>query len=124
SMAWAWYLLSRNPEVERRLHAELDEVLGDRLPASEDLPRLPYTRAVVSEQLRLYPAAYIAGYTPLEPHPLAGGFIPKGTLVLMCQYLVHRDARWWPRPDSFEPERWLTDAPAGRPKYAYFPFGA
>lgn len=123
SMAWAWYLLSRHPEVERRLHEELDEVLEGRPPASEDLPRLPYTRAVVSEQLRLYPAAYLAGYTPLEPHPLEGGFIPKGSLVLMCQYLVHRDARWWPRPESFEPERWLSEAPADRPRYAYFPFG-
>ena len=123
SLAWTWFLLAHHPDVEGRLHAELDTVLGGRTPTMEDLDRLVYARMIVSESLRLYPTAYIAGYEAREDHPLADGWIPRGSLVLMCQYIVHRDARWFPRPERFEPERWASGGESDHPRYAYFPFG-
>lgn len=124
ALAWAWYLLSRYPSAEARLHRELDQVLGGRAPTAEDLPRLPYTRAVLAETLRVYPPAWILERMTLEPFEAGGYTIRPGTTVLMCQYLVHRDHRWWEEPDRFNPGRWLENTATLRPKFAYFPFGA
>ena len=138
AMAWTWHLLGSAPEVEARLHAEIATVLGtppsrdgrfggtSRTPTVEDVPKLEWTRAIVAESMRLYPPAWTMGRRAIEGHIIGGHQISKGDLVIMSQYVVHRDARWWPEPDAFKPERWLTDtgrAPAARPKYAYFPFG-
>lgn len=124
TLAWTWSLLAEHPDVEARMHHELRRVLGGRAPTAEDLPSLDYTRMVLAESLRLYPSAYIAGYEPIADHPIAGGWIPRGSLVLMCQYVVHRDARWFPEPERFVPERWDAALEAKRPRFAYFPFGA
>ncbi len=126
ALTWSWWLLARHPEVEARMHAELASVLGDRLPVPDDARRLPYTRAVVAESMRLYPPAWILGRQALRPYQLRGHVLPTGTLVLMSQYLVHRDARWFPDPDRFDPQRWLVPAEEQpeRPRLAYFPFGA
>ncbi|HEX9235965.1 MAG TPA: cytochrome P450, partial [Actinomycetota bacterium] len=123
ALSWTWYLLSQYPEAEAKLHAELASVLGDRLPSVEDLPSLRYTRMVLSEALRLYPPAWVLGRRALDPHELGGWTIPAGGTVLMCQYLVHHDPRWYPDPYRFDPERWTEGAEAARPKFAYFPFG-
>jgi cytochrome P450 len=124
ALTWAWYLLSQHPEVERRLHAELDAVLGGGLPSVEDVPRLRYARMVLQESMRLYPPAWILSRQALEDVPLGPYRIPKGSLVVMSQFVVHRDPRWFPDPERFDPERWSPDrGDDGRPRYAYFPFG-
>jgi cytochrome P450 len=125
SLAWTWLLLSQNSEARARLHREIDEELGDRAPTADDLNELQYSRAVFSESLRLYPSAYIAGYEAIDDCEIDGVLIPRGALVLMCQYIVHRDSRWFEDPERFIPERWLDEKNnRERPRYAYFPFGA
>ena len=125
---WMWYLLARHPEVESRVHAEVDAVLRDagggiRLPTDDDLPRLPYTRQVLAETLRLYPPVWAAGRRAIEDVRIGEYTIPKDSLVLASQYLVHHDARWWPDPERFDPDRWAPGAADARPKFSYFPFG-
>jgi cytochrome P450 len=122
ALVWTWLLLSQNPEAEAKLHEELDRVLGGRAPTAADVPKLVYTRAVFAESIRLYCPAWIVGRQALQAHPVGEWTIPAGGVVLMVQYVVHRDPRWWERPESFEPERWLGEQP-NRPRYAYFPFG-
>ena len=125
ALTWTWLLLARNPGAERALHAEIDTVLGDRLPTMDDLPNLPMARAIIAESMRLYPPAYILGRRALVTYTVGGYDFPARTIFLAPQYIVHRDRRWWPEPDRFIPERWLdTAATANRPKLAYFPFGA
>ena len=122
ALSWTWVLLARHPEAEQRLHAEVDAVLHGAAPTMDDLPKLPYTRAVVAESMRLYPPAWTLGRRVLEDYHWAGHTFPKGALILMSQWIVQRDARYWPEPDRFVPERWLTEA-KDRPRFAYFPFG-
>jgi cytochrome P450 len=122
ALTWAWYLLSDHPEAEARLHEEVDRVLGDRLPGASDVPALAHTRRVLAEAVRLYPPAWAMGRRALEDVEVGGGVVPRGATVVMSQYLIHRDPRWWRDPDRFDPDRWLE--PEGhRPRFAYFPFG-
>ncbi len=123
ALAWTWHLLAANPEAEARLHAEVDAVVGDRLPTAADYPRLPYTRAVVAESMRLYPPAWTVGREPLEDFAAGGYRIPAGSVVMMSPWVVHRDPRWWPDPERFDPGRWTPEAEAALPRFAYFPFG-
>jgi cytochrome P450 len=122
-LTWTWYLLSQNPQAEAKLHAEIDTVLGDRLPTFEDVAKLRYAEMVLAESMRLYPPAWILGRTALEDCEIGGCTVPRGSLVLMSQYIVHHDARFYPEPDKFDPERWTPEARETRPKFAYFPFG-
>lgn len=125
AMSWAWYLLSQNPDIEAKLHAELTEVLGGRTPTADDMPKLTYTRAIVAETMRLYPPAWILERRAVSDYQIGDFRVKRGALVLMSQMLIHRDPRWWPNADAFIPDRWLdTEAMAARPKFAYFPFGA
>lgn len=132
AMAWTWHLLAGHPHVEALLHEELTRVLHGRTPAVEDVARLEYTRAVVAESMRLYPPAWTLGRRAIEPHAIGGYAIPAGALVIMSQWVVHRDPRWWNEPEAFKPDRWLDThagnrgpgtSNQGRPKYSYFPFG-
>jgi cytochrome P450 len=123
-LTWSWYLLSEHPEVEARLHAELDRELAGRLPTAADLPRLSYTRMVLAESMRLYPPAWILGRRAVEEVEVGGFPVAPRTIVLMSQYVTHRDARWFAEPERFDPERWLPERVAERPKFSYFPFGA
>ena len=123
ALTWTWYLLSQHPDVETRLHAEVDSALGRRLPTADDLAVLPYTRMVLAESMRLYPPAWILGRRALAPFEADGYEIPGRSIVLMSQYVTHRDARWFPDPERFDPERFSTERQAERPKFAYFPFG-
>ncbi|HEU4698300.1 MAG TPA: cytochrome P450 [Gemmatimonadales bacterium] len=127
ALTWTWYLLARHPEVEARLHAELDTVLGARgargaVPA--DLARLSYTRMVLAESMRLFPPAWVLGRQAVADFEIGGHAVPRGSVVLMSQWLTQRDARWWPDPERFDPERWREEAPGARPRFAYYPFGA
>jgi cytochrome P450 len=125
ALTWTWYLLSQNPDIEKRLAAELDSVLAGRAPALADLPRLPYTEMVLKESMRLYPPAWGVGRRALEDFEVGGYRIPAGTNVFMLQWVTHRDSRFFPEPERFEPERWRDDPiRKGRiPRFAYFPFG-
>ena len=142
AMAWTWHLLSQAPEVESRLHQEIDRVCTDepegssprgpslpRVPSVDDVPRLEYARAVIAESMRLFPPAWTIGRRAMEPHTIGGFAIEKDALVLMSQWVVHRDPRWWDDPQSFKPERWIPvpgsrfPDPGSRPRFSYFPFG-
>src|SRR5262249_19523983 len=120
---WCWYLLSRHPDVEARLLREVDAALGERAATADDAGRLPYTRMVLAETMRLYPPAWAIGRRAIADVEIGGHTIEKGTIVLVLQYLLHRDPRFYPDPDRFDPDRWLPASQQTRPKYAYFPFG-
>ena len=122
ALTWTWTLLAANPEVEARLHAEVAEVLGARPASARDVPRLTYTRSVLAEALRLFPPAWVIVRRAAEPHPCSGRQIPRGSLVVASPFVTHRDARFFPDPLTFSPERWLS--PDQPPRLAYFPFGA
>lgn len=123
TLAWTWYLLAENARTEVLLHEELGRVLGGRSPRVEDLERLPYLDGVISESLRLYPPAYALARTATEPFDLAGYHFPAGTTVLMSQWVMHRDPRYFEDPEVFRPERWLDGLARHLPTFAYFPFG-
>jgi cytochrome P450 len=123
ALTWTWYLLSKHPEAERRLHAELDTVLQGRLPQMSDLESLPYTRMAFSEAMRLYPPLWIVARRNPNAWSLGNYTILPGSFIYLSQYLMHRDPRFFPDPDRFDPERWRPELAAQRPKYSYFPFG-
>jgi cytochrome P450 len=120
ALTWTWYLLAKHPDVEARLHAELDAVLGDRLPTLDDVAQLRYTAHVFDEALRLYPPAAAFGRRPLADVELGGYRIPRGASIFVSPFVTHRNPRYFPRPDAFVPERWDGEPP---PKFAFFPFG-
>jgi len=123
ALAWAWWLLSQHPDVEDRLHAEIDESLAGRSPGVEDLPRLPYTEMVLSESIRLRPPAWAIGRRAIREVRIGEVTIPAGSIVVVSPWLLHHDARWWPEPQAFRPERWSPEAGAEHPRFAYVPFG-
>jgi cytochrome P450 len=123
TLAWVWFLLSNHSEVEARLHEELDRVLTGRAPTVDDLPRLAYTEAVVSESLRLYPTVWLLGREAVESCQVGGYDVPVGTTVYMSQWVIHRDPRFHNDPLSYRPERWLDGLARRLHRYAYFPFG-
>jgi cytochrome P450 len=123
ALSWSWYLLSQNPEVERKLHAELDEVLHGRLPTIADVPHLPYTEMIVTESIRLYPPAWAIGRRALTEQKIGKYVVPADSIVLLSPFVTQRDARFFPEPDRFDPDRWTAEAKQSRPQYAYFPFG-
>ena len=123
ALAWTWHVLAQHEPERQRMKQELDAVLGDgRLPGLEDMPRLTYTTAVLSESMRLFPPVWVVGRRAVEDVIIGDIAVPRRTIVIMSQYVVHRDARFWPEPERFLPERWLGETPE-RPKFAYFPFG-
>jgi len=124
TMTWAWRMLAENPEVEARFHGEIDQVLGGRPPAMEDAERLPWTRQIVEETLRLYPPAYFFGRETLREIEILGYRIPPGSQVLLSPFATHRDPRFFPDPERFDPERFSAEQRDSRPRNAWFPFGA
>jgi cytochrome P450 len=123
ALAWTWYLLGQHPEVEASLADALHPALGGRAPAAADLPRLAYAEHVVTEAMRLYPPAYAMGRQAIRRTQVGGHAVGRGVIVVIPTWVVHRDARWFPEPLAFRPERWAGDLARRLPRYAYFPFG-
>jgi cytochrome P450 len=124
ALTWTWYLLSGAPDVEAKLHEEIGRVLQGRLPAMEDLRALPYTERVVTEAMRLFPPAWIIGRRAMADVPLGTSYVaPAGSICVMSQWVMHRDARYYTDPERFDPDRWTPEFRAALPKFAYFPFG-
>ena len=123
ALTWTWYLLSQNPEAEERLHAEIDQVLGDRPATLADLPQLRYTEMVFAESMRLYPPAWAMGRQATREIELGPYTLPAGTYFLFSQYILQRSAEYFPDPLRFEPERFTPEQKAARHRFAYFPFG-
>ena len=124
ALMWTWYLLAEHPPQEARLHRELEQVLAGRTPAPEDLAKLPYTRMVIAEALRLYPPVHTMAWRgALEDDEICGVRIPKGATVTIIPWVLHRHAELWDAPQRFDPERFSPDRSRGRSPFAYLPFG-
>lgn len=122
ALLWAFYLVARHPEVMHRLLADIDDVLGDRLPTVEDLPRLPYVQQIVFETVRLYPPIYASARKVLADDEILGFRIPAGSHVTISAHVTHRSPLLWDEPEQFNPDRFTPELSKARPRYAYFPF--
>jgi cytochrome P450 len=123
ALMWTWYLLSQSPMVARRLHEEIDRVLQGRRPTVADIAALPYVERTVTESMRLYPPAWLVGRRAINPYPIDGYTLPARSIVIMSQWIVHRDGRHYAEPARFDPDRWTPAFKAALPQFAYFPFG-
>jgi cytochrome P450 len=122
-LTWTWHLLAQHSEVERKLHQELDRVLGGRVPEFSDLPALTYSERVIKESMRLYPPAWSLARTVISDFDLRGYRIPAGANVVMSQWIMHRHSSYFPEPEKFDPDRWSAEKAQKLPRFAYFPFG-
>jgi len=122
AMNFTWYLLSRHPEAERRLHAEIDALPDEPVVGFDAVRQYPYTRALIQESMRLYPPVWLLPRRALQPDTLSGYTVPAGTDVMLSPYLIHRHPGHWEAPEEFRPERFLAEDP--RERYVYIPFGA
>ena len=123
ALMWTWYLLAKNSQATEELHAELKAVLQGRLPMVEDLEKLIYARNVFVESMRVFPPVWIMGRRVQRDMNLNGYVIPKDSYVHVSQFLMHRDPRYFPDPERFDPARWAKEAAPTRPRFCYFPFG-
>jgi cytochrome P450 len=132
ALTWTLYLLSQNPTIESKLYEELCSILGnnnsnnngkDRIPTIEDVPKLEYTEKVFRESMRLYPPAWTIGRQVISDYKVDRYIIPAGSIILMSQYVMHRNPRYFSDPDSFLPDRWSKEMKSNLPRFSYFPFG-
>jgi cytochrome P450 len=123
SLSWIWYLLAQYPEVEKKLWSELRGILNGKAPGMQDLSKLPYTERVVKEAMRLYPPAWAVVRNALKDCDIGGYRVPAGATVVVSQWVMHRDPRYYEQPERFNPDRWLDEKAKAAPKFAYFPFG-
>jgi cytochrome P450 len=124
ALSWTWYLLSQNPDCERKFHEEIDSTLKGQTPSFDDVARLRYTENVLAESLRLYPPAWAMGRYAKNDFALGEYSLPARTTVLISQFITHRDPRYFPDPLRFDPDRFTPEGKAQRTKFTYFPFGA
>jgi cytochrome P450 len=124
ALTWTWYLLSQNPEANRRLRNEVRDVLAGRSPGYADLERLREARNVFSEGLRMFPPAWTLGRRALGEDEIGGYYVAPGTVIAICIYTLHRHPAFWESPDEFKPDRFTLANSAARHKFAYIPFGA
>lgn len=122
ALGWTLYLLAQNPAWEALARAEVDRVLGGEPASFATLPKFDLVRRVIEESMRLYPPVWILGRNAVADDVVMGYRIPKGRLTFLSPYLTHRDPRFWPEPDRFDPDRFLPENARTRPKHAYIPF--
>jgi cytochrome P450 len=123
ALSWTWYLLSRHPEAAERVSREAREVLGDRPVTLADVGRLQFTGRVVSESMRLFPPVWGFDRQAVGEDMIGDQPVYPGSLVIMVPYSIHRDPAYWSNPEGFDPDRFLPDRQAQRPRFAYLPFG-
>jgi cytochrome P450 len=123
ALTWGLYLLSQNPEIEKKYLDEIDTVLGGKTPSFDDLKNLPYLTQIIHEVLRLYPPAWILGRTALDDDVINGYPVKKGNNVMISPYQIHRSKFYWENPDDFIPERFTPEKMKELHKFVYFPFG-
>ena len=125
ALTWTYYLLSENPLIETRLQEELYSIFGNsRTPITvDDVPKLQYTEKLLTESMRLFPPAWALGRQAIDDYKVGGYSVPKGSIILMSQYVMHRDPRYFPEPDRFYPDRWTEEFRKQLPRFSYFPFG-
>jgi cytochrome P450 len=123
TLSWVFHVLGEHPEVEARLHEELERVLGGRMPEYSDMEKLTYTAMVVKETMRVFPANPIIGRQAKSDDTLGGYHIPAGSVITLSPYLAHRDPTLWNKPEVFDPERFSPERESELPRFAYFPFG-
>jgi cytochrome P450 len=142
ALTWAFYLLSQNPTVGDKLYEELCSVVGDddggvddkdssssssstnkRTPTIKDVPKLEYTEKVFRESMRLYPPAWTIGRQVINDYKIDKYVLPAGSVILMSQYVMHHDPRYFSDPDLFYPDRWTQEFKLHLPRFSYFPFG-
>jgi len=123
TLSWALYLLPQSAGAEEKLHEEVDRVLADRLPSISDLPSLTFVDSVIKETMRLYPPAWIVARTAIADFELEGYRIPAGANIVMSQWIMHRNPRFFSEPEEFDPDRWGSSTCQNLPRFAYFPFG-
>jgi cytochrome P450 len=123
ALTWTWYLLSGAPDVETKLHREIDRVLAGRVPTAADLPALGFVEQVVTESMRLYPPAWLIGRRALQEYRIGEYVAPARSILVLSPYVLQRDARYFADPERFDPDRWTPEFKAALPPFAYFPFG-
>ncbi len=122
ALSWNFYLLSRHPDADARLRDEVDRTLGGRIPTVDDLPGLAFTCRVIEESLRIYPPVYGTVRDVKEEDEIGGYRIPARTMIVLAPYVTHRHPEFWPDPERFDPDRFLPEAAAARPRFAWYPF--
>jgi cytochrome P450 len=131
ALTWTFYLLSQNRNVETKLHDEINSVLGDgsgnnvgnRIPTADDIPKLQYTEKVLRESMRLYPPVWTIGRHVENDYSIGEYTIPAGSSILMSQYVMHHNPRYYEEPERFNPDRWTEEFKSHLPRFTYFPFG-
>jgi cytochrome P450 len=133
ALTWTFYLLSQYPDIEKKLHEEIDSILGSvdmnnghsvtKIPTTDDVPKLQYTEKVLRESMRLYPPVWTMGRYVEDDYNVGQYTIPAGSSILMSQYVMHRDPRYYEEPEQFNPDRWTAKFKADLPRFSYFPFG-
>jgi cytochrome P450 len=124
ALTWTWYLLTQHPEVEERLHAELNQVLAGRIPTVEDLSQLNYTRMILEEAMRLYPPVWMLMRRAIQDDEIGGYHVPANSYILWSPYIAHRHPDFWEKPEQFYPEHFSIEYSAKRPRHAYMPFSS
>jgi len=123
ALTWTFYLLSQYSNVEKKLHDEIELVLGNRIPTVDDIPKLQYTEMVLRESMRIFPPVWTMGRRVENDYSVGEYTIPAGSSILMCQYVMHHDPRYYEKPEEFNPDRWTDDFKTRLPRFSYFPFG-
>jgi long-subunit acyl-CoA synthetase (AMP-forming)/cytochrome P450 len=123
AITWTWHLLARHPEVDDRVRAEIAAVVGGRPPELRDVAELAYTRRVIEETLRLYPPSWVLSRIARADDEIGGFRIPAGAVVQLSPYVTHRRPELWESPERFDPDRFLPERAAARPRFSYYPFG-
>ncbi|MGI0045078.1 MAG: cytochrome P450, partial [Nitrososphaeraceae archaeon] len=128
ALTWTYYLLSQNPQIERKVFEEIDSLLGGnseeyKQPSIADLPELNYVEKVFREAMRLYPPVWTMGRFVQTDYTLGGYTIPKGSSLMFSQYVMHHNTKYYDNPESFDPDRWTDEFKMHLPRFSYFPFG-
>ena len=124
ALTWTFYLLTQNPDVEKKLYHEINTILrGNKIPSFKDIPKLKYTEKVFRESMRVYPPVWTLGRFVENPYSLGEYIIPKGSAILMSQYVMHHNSKYYDEPQIYNPDRWTEEFKRNLPRFAYFPFG-